>query len=74
MMVGILLVVLLSVPVIQQALGFGQLTLTEWGLAFVASVVGVSWFEVYKYQVTARGRKVLAKNAAECAHLGKNGR
>jgi hypothetical protein len=54
MAVGILLVVLLSVPVIQQALGFGQLTLTEWGLAFVASVIGVSWFEFYKFKVSAR--------------------
>jgi Ca2+-transporting ATPase len=54
MAVGILLVVLLSVPVIQQALGFGQLTLAEWGLAFVASVVGVSWFEFYKFKVSAR--------------------
>ncbi len=71
--VAILLVVMLSVPVIQRALGFGQMTLAEWGLAIGASVIGVSWFEVYKFLVSARGGKVLDKKAAKHVHLGKTG-
>lgn len=52
--VVILLVVMLSVPVIQQALGFGQMTFTEWGLAIGASLIGVSWFEIYKLHARHR--------------------
>ncbi|MEZ5115872.1 MAG: cation-translocating P-type ATPase [Candidatus Nanopelagicales bacterium] len=57
---GILLVLLMSVPALQNAFGFGPVTPADWLLAASAGVLGVLWFEAYKslrlIRQTSRGR------------------
>ncbi|MGE5758948.1 MAG: cation-translocating P-type ATPase [Gemmatimonadota bacterium] len=48
-----MLVVLLSVPGLRHAFGFGPMRPLEWLVAVVAGFIGVAWFEVYK----ARARR-----------------
>ncbi|MBO0686230.1 MAG: cation-translocating P-type ATPase, partial [Candidatus Dormibacteraeota bacterium] len=43
-----LLVILLTVPWLRDAFGFGPMGLAEWLAAPAAAVIGVLWFEVYK--------------------------
>jgi Ca2+-transporting ATPase len=45
---GTLLVLLLSVPWLRDAFGFGPMTPVDWLVALAAGMAGVAWFEVYK--------------------------
>ena len=45
---GTLLLVLLLVPGLRHAFGFGPMTPLEWLVALVAGLAGVAWFEAYK--------------------------
>jgi P-type Ca2+ transporter type 2C len=49
----ILLVLLLTVPGLRRAFGFGAMRPSEWLGALVAGLAGVAWFEAYK----ARARR-----------------
>ncbi len=45
---GALLVVLLTVPWLRDAFRLGPLRPSDWLVALVAALVGVTWFEIYK--------------------------
>ncbi len=49
-----LLVAVLSVPGLRHAFKFGHITLGQWGVAVIAGLVGVAWFEIYKVVVPDR--------------------
>ncbi len=49
------LVFLLSVPALRDAFSFGAITLLDAGVAVLAGLAGVAWFEAYK-AVTSRSR------------------
>ena len=49
-----MLAVLLTVPAVRSAFGFGPLSLLDVGVAFVAASVSVIWFEVYKVVTSTR--------------------
>ena len=50
----VLLVVLVSVPALRRVFDFGPLAAVDWIVALAASVVGVTWFELYKLRRGAR--------------------
>jgi Ca2+-transporting ATPase len=45
---GALLVLVMTVPVVRDALRFGGMRASEWLVAVAAGLLGVAWFEVYK--------------------------
>ncbi len=54
---AILLVAILTIPVLRHAFSFGPMTLSQWGVATAAGLVGIAWFEIYK--AVTGGRRML---------------
>ncbi|MDD2857512.1 MAG: cation-translocating P-type ATPase [Candidatus Nanopelagicales bacterium] len=54
----LLLVLLLTVPVLQSAFGFGPMGAVDWVVVVFASLAGVSWFEFYKLSSVATSASV----------------
>jgi Ca2+-transporting ATPase len=52
-----LLVVLLTVPGVRGVLHFGAISWTDIPIVFVAGLVGIIWFEVYKAVTAAKQRR-----------------
>ena len=50
----VLLVVLVTVPALRRVFDFGPLAAVDWIVALAASVVGVTWFELFKLRRGAR--------------------
>ena len=49
------LVAVLSVPTVRDAFDLAAMTPVDWGVAVLAGVAGVAWFEVYKIMGGATG-------------------
>ena len=53
---ALLLVTVLTVPALRHAFNFGAIPAGQWGLAILAGITGVAWFEVYKTVLVRRAR------------------
>ena len=59
-----LLIVILTIPGLRSAFGFGPIGPLEWLVALVAGVAGVTWFEIYKIWARHRAGSVRGGPAA----------